>query len=165
MGRLNFDQLKPGERVALDTVAIIYLLESHPGHAPPLRKLFHSIEDAGRPRSPGSSSRPVSAAPGAGRPPAASRALHDSGKRPDAAYFWATHTGTEIDLVLFVGRRRIGVECKRVDAPRLTPSMRIALTDLKLDEIFVVYPGRSRYPLADRVTVVPLAEFVGVKER
>lgn len=83
--------------------------------------------------------------------------------RPDAAYYWATHAGAEIDLVLFRGRRRIGVECKRSDAPALTPSMRIALADLKLDELVVVYPGERRYALAKRVEVVPLAEFVGAK--
>jgi predicted AAA+ superfamily ATPase len=83
--------------------------------------------------------------------------------RPDDAYFWATHNRAEIDLILFKGRQRIGVECKRADAPRLTPSMRIALADLKLDELFVVYPGDKPYRLADRVRVVPLADFVNAK--
>jgi len=81
--------------------------------------------------------------------------------RPDDAYYWATHNGAEIDLVLFIDGRRVGVECKRADAPVLTPSMRIALADLKLDELHVVYPGERRYPLADNVAVVPLAEFIG----
>lgn len=81
--------------------------------------------------------------------------------RPDDAYYWATHNGAEIDLVLFIGGRRVGVECKRADAPVLTPSMRIALADLRLDELHVVYPGERRYPLADNVSVVPLAEFIG----
>src|SRR5690606_13688026 len=81
--------------------------------------------------------------------------------RPDEAYYWATHQGAEIDLVLFKNGRRIGVECKRMDAPTLTPSMRIALADLKLDELRVVYPGAKRYPLAKKVEVVPLAELVG----
>jgi len=81
--------------------------------------------------------------------------------RPDEAYYWATHNGAEIDLVLFKKGRRIGIECKRMDAPVLTPSMRIALADLKLDELHVVYPGERRYPLADKVAVIPLAEFVG----
>jgi uncharacterized protein len=81
--------------------------------------------------------------------------------RPDEAYYWATHQGAEIDLVLFKHGRRVGVECKRADAPTLTPSMRIALHDLKLDRIVVAYPGDRRYPLADRVEVVPLAELVG----
>jgi predicted AAA+ superfamily ATPase len=81
--------------------------------------------------------------------------------RPDEAYYWATHNGAEIDLVLFKRGRRIGVECKRSDAPTLTPSMRIALADLKLDELIVVYPGERRYRLAPRVEAVPLVELVG----
>jgi predicted AAA+ superfamily ATPase len=79
---------------------------------------------------------------------------------PDQAYYWATHQGAEIDLVLFKRGKRIGVECKRMDAPTLTPSMRIALKDLKLDQLFVVYPGDRRYSIGDRVDVVPLAEMV-----
>jgi hypothetical protein len=48
-----------------------------------------------------------------------------------------------------------------MDAPTLTPSMRIALKDLKLDQLIVVYPGERRYSIGDRVEVVPLAEMVG----
>ncbi|MFI5457902.1 MAG: ATP-binding protein [Isosphaerales bacterium] len=81
--------------------------------------------------------------------------------RPDDAYYWATHQGAEIDLVLFKHGRRIGVECKRMDAPILTPSMRTALNDLKLDRLVVVYPGERRYGLADRVEVIPLVDLVG----
>lgn len=77
---------------------------------------------------------------------------------PDLAHFWATHQGAELDLLLVVRGARYGVECKRVDAPRLTPSMRIALEDLQLERIAVVYPGFRRYSLAERVEVVPLAE-------
>ncbi len=80
--------------------------------------------------------------------------------RPDQAYFWATHQGAEIDLLLFKRGRRIGVECKRADAPTLTPSMRIALADLKLDELRIVYPGEKRYALTKQVEVVPLAQLV-----
>ncbi len=80
--------------------------------------------------------------------------------RPGEAYYWATHQGAEIDLVLFKRGRRIGVECKRMDAPVLTPSMRIALADLKLDELHVVYPGEKRYALTRKVEVVPLTELV-----
>ena len=80
--------------------------------------------------------------------------------QPDDAYYWATHNGAEIDLVLFKSGRRIGVECKRSDAPSLTPSMRTALSDLKLDKLFVVYPGERRYRLTKQVEVVPLAELV-----
>jgi hypothetical protein len=83
--------------------------------------------------------------------------------RPDDAYYWATYNGAEIDLVLFKDGRRIGVECKRADAPALTPSMRSALTDLKLDHLYVLYPGDKTYALGKRVEVVPLAKFVMIK--
>jgi uncharacterized protein len=74
----------------------------------------------------------------------------------DEAWFWATHQGAEIDLLLRRGDRLLGVECKRADAPKLTPSIRIALEDLGLERVAVVYPGARRYPLTDRVEVVPL---------
>lgn len=83
--------------------------------------------------------------------------------RPDETYYWATHSGAEIDLVIFKNGRRIGVECKRADAPTLTPSMRIALEDLKLDELHVLYPGQTRYALTRKVEVVPLAQLVKAK--
>ena len=76
----------------------------------------------------------------------------------DEAFFWATHQGAEIDLILSRGGRLLGVECKRTDAPRVTPSIRIALADLDLDRVAVVYPGERRYPLADRVEAVPVGE-------
>ena len=75
---------------------------------------------------------------------------------PDESYFWATHNGAELDLLLFKNGRPLGVECKRVDAPRLTPSMRSALADLELDRLVVLYPGQRRYALAGRVEVLPL---------
>ena len=83
--------------------------------------------------------------------------------QPDDAYFWATHNGAEIDLVLFRRGRCIGIECKRSDAPTLIPSMRIALTDLKHDEWHVVYPGEKRYPLAKKIEVLPLKELVNAR--
>ncbi len=76
---------------------------------------------------------------------------------PDDAYFWATHTGAELDLFLLKDGRRLGVEVKRADAPRLTPSMRAALADLQLEQLVVLYPGEVSYSLAERVTVRPLA--------
>ena len=76
----------------------------------------------------------------------------------DDAWFWATHQGAEIDLILRRGDRLYGVECKRADAPKLTRSMRIALDDLRLERIAVIYPGVKRYPLVERVEAVPLLE-------
>jgi hypothetical protein len=75
----------------------------------------------------------------------------------DEAFFWGTHQGAEIDLLLRRGDRLLGVECKRADAPRMTPSIRIALEDLDLERVAVVYPGTKRYRLDDRVEAVPLA--------
>ena len=57
--------------------------------------------------------------------------------------------------------RRVGVEFKRSDAPKLTPSMRIALEDLKLDALYVVYRGLHRYALAPQVEAVPLTALLG----
>ena len=75
---------------------------------------------------------------------------------PEEACYWATHGGAEIDLVLVKDGRLLGVECKRMDAPRMTPSMGTALQDLKLEQIAVVYPGTKRYSLGERVAAVPL---------
>jgi hypothetical protein len=83
--------------------------------------------------------------------------------RPQQAYFWATHQGAELDLLLMKYGRRVGVEIKRADAPALTPSMRIALSDLRLDRLVVVYPGDKAWTLAPNVEVVPatrVARFV-----
>jgi len=79
---------------------------------------------------------------------------------PEEAFFWATHQGAEIDLLLIKAGHMLGVECKRIDAPSLTPSIRIALEDLKLERIAVIYPGVKRYPLSERVEVVPLEGLV-----
>jgi len=83
--------------------------------------------------------------------------------RPEASYFWATHTGAELDLLLFRGGHRYGVEMKFQDAPRLTPSMRHAVADLSLERLTVLYPGDLRYDLDRRVSVVPLAELASGK--
>ena len=79
---------------------------------------------------------------------------------PDEAYFWATHQGAEIDLVLRVAGAMLGVECKRTDAPGMTPSLSVGMDDLHLVRAAVVYPGALRYTLAPRVEAVPLAGVV-----
>jgi uncharacterized protein len=80
--------------------------------------------------------------------------------QPDDAYFWATHAGAELDLLMFKDGRRVGVEVKRTDAPTLTTSMRVAIQELDLDALYVVYPGTRRYQLHDRVEAVPLSALV-----
>jgi len=85
---------------------------------------------------------------------------------PDEVYFWATHNGAEIDILFSKGGRMYGVECKRADAPAMTPSLRIALEDLKLARIAVIYPGNQRYLLHKQIEVVPfeavIAGFKGI---
>ena len=83
--------------------------------------------------------------------------------QPDEAYFWATHQGAELDLLMLKHGRRVGVEFKRADAPKLTPSIRTTLEDLRLDRLIVIYPGNKAYSLAAKVDVVPaarIADFV-----
>ncbi len=75
-------------------------------------------------------------------------------------WFWATHTGAEIDLILDVDGRRVGVEIKRSDRPALTPSIRHALDDLALDRVVVVHAGAQRFRLAAQVEAVPLADAI-----
>lgn len=81
--------------------------------------------------------------------------------KPAQAYFWATHQGAELDLLMLRGSERIGVEFKRTDTPSITRSMRIALEDLRLDRLYVVYPGRYRFQLEEKVEAVPLWAVVG----
>lgn len=80
------------------------------------------------------------------------------GARPDECYFWATHQGAELDLLVVRGGRRRGFEFKRADAPTVTPSMRIALADLGLDSLDVIYPGEASYPLSERVRAVGVSQ-------
>jgi uncharacterized protein len=73
-------------------------------------------------------------------------------------WFWGTHTGAELDLMVNLDGERIGVEVKRTDRPGLTPSMRHALDDLALDRIVVVHAGTHRFPLAPRIDAIPAHE-------
>ncbi len=75
----------------------------------------------------------------------------------DECYFWRTHQGAELDLLVVRGRTRLGFEFKHTDAPTVTPSMRAALTDLKLQRLVVVHRGRESFPMAERVQAVPIA--------
>lgn len=75
--------------------------------------------------------------------------------RPEQCYFWATHAGAELDLLVVQGDRRLGFEFKRTVAPSLTPSMRSALTDLRLTRLDVIHAGSDTFPLAPRVRAVP----------
>lgn len=81
--------------------------------------------------------------------------------RPDEAYFWATHGGAELDLVLHHRGRRYGVECKRTDTPRATPSTRQAIADLGLERVWIIYPGDRRLQLDERLEALPIDALAG----
>jgi predicted AAA+ superfamily ATPase len=74
------------------------------------------------------------------------------------AYFWSTQRGAELDLLLFVAKERWGFEFKCSDAPSMTKSIHVAMQDLGLDRVFIVYPGKQRYRIHKKVEVIPLTE-------
>ena len=74
--------------------------------------------------------------------------------RADQCYFWATHAGAELDLLIVRGRQRLGIEIKRTDAPQVTKSMRIAVADLGLTRLCVIHAGKSSFPLDENIDAV-----------
>jgi len=80
------------------------------------------------------------------------------GARRDECFFWATHSGAEIDLVVMRGDTRLGFEFKRTVAPSTTRSMHIALENLGLERIDVIHAGDKTFPLADRIRAIPLSQ-------
>ena len=72
------------------------------------------------------------------------------------AYFWATHSGAELDLLVQLHGKHYGFEIKYADAPGLSRSMQVALHDLALEHLWVVYPGRHEYALDERISALPL---------
>jgi predicted AAA+ superfamily ATPase len=75
-------------------------------------------------------------------------------------YFWATHSGAELDLLLFSGNQRLGFEFKYTDAPKLTKSMCISYEALKLDELSVIYPGKTEYALTKNIRAKGLENYL-----
>lgn len=71
-------------------------------------------------------------------------------------------TFLELDLFLLHRGRRVGVEFKFADAPSLSRQLRTTISDLKLERLWIVYPGERRYPLEDDVDVLPLADMPAV---
>jgi hypothetical protein len=76
--------------------------------------------------------------------------------RPNAAYFWGTHAGAELDLLFQWKGSRYGMEFKFTESPSLTPSMRIAFSELSLDHLWIIYPGKETYPVTNNITALPL---------
>ena len=76
--------------------------------------------------------------------------------RPGEAYFWGTHSGAELDLLLTHRGRRFGFEFKYSEAPRVTRSAHTAISDLQLDHVWVVHPGEHAFPIEKKITAMPL---------
>ena len=74
------------------------------------------------------------------------------------AYFWGTHSGAQMDLFVQKKGKSWGFEFKFADAPKMTKSMRVAIDDLKLEALWVVYPGKESYRLDSKVTVIGLKD-------
>jgi predicted AAA+ superfamily ATPase len=78
-------------------------------------------------------------------------------------YFWATHGGAELDLLVVRGDRRYGFEVKRTDSPRVTPSMRAAQESLGLTSLEVLYPGPDTYALGEGIRAVSLGDLSPIR--
>src|SRR3990167_1363600 len=78
-------------------------------------------------------------------------------------YFWSTHGDAELDLFTFKNGKRLGFEFKYTDAPKITRSMNIALEDLKLDHLYLIFPGDREFPLTEKVTACGLEVLEKIK--
>ncbi len=80
--------------------------------------------------------------------------------RPEECHFWATHGGAELDLLVVRGRKRWGFEIKRTSTPGITPSMRTAMSDLKLQRLYVVHAGPSSFDLAENLRAIAISDLL-----
>ena len=82
------------------------------------------------------------------------------GARPEECYFWATHAGAELDLLVHRGRKRLGFEFKRGSSPKVSRSMSSAMRDLGLHQLYVVYPGSDSFPLAPKIQALAFSRIL-----
>jgi len=82
-----------------------------------------------------------------------------------STYFWATHSGAELDLLVMIGGKQHGFEFKYSDAPGHTRSMSVAMQDLKLERLWVIYPGDQEYPLDAKSFVIPVSSIPDLVEK
>ncbi len=73
------------------------------------------------------------------------------GATGEEVYFWASHGGAEVDLLIMQGATPIGYEIKYTDRPQITRSMHTAIETLGLAELRVVYPGNKTFPLSKTI--------------
>lgn len=83
--------------------------------------------------------------------------IHRIGARRDESYFWATHSGAELDLLIIRGRKRWGFEFKRTVAPKRTRSMLLAMADLNLTNLFIIHAGDQVFPIGKKMKAVALS--------
>jgi predicted AAA+ superfamily ATPase len=80
--------------------------------------------------------------------------------RREECFFWATHAGAELDLLVVRSRQRLGFEVKRTDTPAVTASMRSALESLRLERLDVVHAGSRTFALAPRIRAIAARELL-----
>ncbi len=78
--------------------------------------------------------------------------------RPDQRYFWATHAGAELDLLITRGTERIGFEVKRTTQPTSTKSLTSARQTLRLDRTYVIHGGEHSFWISPDVEAVAAAD-------
>ena len=82
------------------------------------------------------------------------------GVRTEECFFWGTHAGAELDLLVVRGRRRLGFEIKRTSSPQITKSMRIAISDLKLKQLDIIHAGDQTFQLSRQVRAVAFSRLL-----
>ena len=80
--------------------------------------------------------------------------IHRLAARVDECFFWATHGGAELDLLVVRGQQQLGFEIKRTTSPQVTPSMRSALSDLRLRSLDVIHAGETSFPMDKKIRAV-----------
>jgi predicted AAA+ superfamily ATPase len=85
--------------------------------------------------------------------------------RPSQAFFWATHSGAEVDLFFIHHGRRYGIECKFSETPKMTRSMNQAIESLNLAHLWIIHPGEHAYPLSKQISVWPIKNILALPEQ
>jgi predicted AAA+ superfamily ATPase len=85
--------------------------------------------------------------------------------KPEDCFFWRTHAGAELDLLLLIGDKKIGFEIKMTDKPSVTKSMHVALTDCGLDHLYLVHPGDISWSLGDKMTALCLPDISEINNK
>jgi hypothetical protein len=86
--------------------------------------------------------------------------IRQLGAKGEECFFWATHGGAELDLLVVRGQQRLGFEIKRTTSPKITPSMRSALSDLRLRSLDVIHAGETTFPMDKKIRAVALSRLL-----